>query len=194
MEHISPYARQYNDPNDLDRAGWNARQVEQQRYLSQLSGGSWSQPPWMGWHPIKGASAPRHSDSSFFQRYAQDGDMGFFWKGSRLWGQGEPLGANAMPLNHLEQDDVAPLPKEDGEVSTAEPRIVTEPSPVPIIEDLRMETTDAEPEQHALHVPPYSHLLRTGFGKDSALYEEPLELPKRGYGGSLHRKKKAFSK
>ena len=50
----------------------------------------------------------------------------------------------------------------------------------------------AEPEQHALHVPPYSATIRTGFGKDSALYEEPFEYPE--YKGSLHKKKSRFGK
>jgi len=192
------YARQYNNPDDLHHQAFNARKVSQQHYLSQLSGGSWSQPPWDGWKPIYGASAPRHSASSFLQRYAQDGDSGFFWKGTRLWGQGEPLGANALPMNHLPDDYVEPEqhaePAQPTE-STIQPRIVTEPASMPQDENLIIQTTDAEPEQHALHMPPFSHLMKVqGMGKDGALYEEPFEMPEKKYGGSLHKKKKMFQK
>ena len=72
------------------------------------------------------------------------------------------------------------------------PLVVTEPTPLPDIEDLQEISNDAEPEQHALHVPPYSQQLRQSIGPSSALFEEPLEIPK--YTGSLHQKKKLFSK
>jgi len=192
MEHISPYARQYNDPNDLSREGWNARQVEQQHYLSQLSGGSWSQPPWSGWKPIYGAG--KVGGSNFLQRYAQDGDSGFFYRGTSLYGQGEPLGANALPMNHLPEDYVEPQQHDAPTISTTEPLVVKEPSSAPEIENIAIQTTDAEPEQHALHVPPYSRLMEQKISSDSALYEEPLKLPEKKYGGSFHKKKNVFSK
>ena len=191
MEH----AHQYNNPDDTIHAGWNARQVAQQHYLSQLSGGSWSQPvPWSGWKPIYGAGVS--GGSAFLQRYAQDGDSGFFHRGSSLFGRGEPLGANALPMNHMEDDYVEPEQHaEPMTESTIEPRIVTEPSAMPQEENLVLQTTDAEPEQHALHVPPFSHLMGVkGMGKDGALYEEPFEFPEHKYGGSLHKKKKMFQK
>jgi hypothetical protein len=184
------YARQYNNPDDLHHQAWNARQVAQQHYLSQLSGGSWSQPPWSGWKPIYGAGS---GGSSFLQRYAQDGDSGFFHRGSSLFGRGEPLGANALPMNHFPDDYVEPEQHAEPTESTIEP-IVTEPAPMPQEENLALQTTDAEPEQHALHVPPFSHLMKVqGMGKGGALYEEPFEMPEK-YSGSLHRKKKMFQK
>ena len=186
------YARQYNNPNDLDRAGWNARQVEQQQYLSHLSGGSWSQPPWAGWKPIYGAGAS--GGSSFLQRYAQDGDSGFFHRGS-LSGRGEPIGVSPLPPNSLPEDVyVEPEQHAEPTISTIEP-VVTEPSASPMPEQIALQTTDAEPEQHALHVPPFSRMMKVqGMGKDGALYEEPFEIPEKKYGGSLHRKKKLFQK
>lgn len=205
---ISPYARQYNDPNDLYRKGWNESQVLQQHRLSQLSGGSWSQPPWNGW--FRGAghqeelSGSWFRDSSlppsFLQRFAQDGDSGFFYHGrgglkGLMAGRGLPVGMSPLPPNHLPEDDaVRPLDLPEATVSTAEP-VITEPPSMPRPDEiisLTRSNYEAEPEQHALHVPPFSHLLRTGFGKDSALYEEPLEFPE--YKGSLHKKKKTFSK
>jgi len=187
------YAGQYNNPEDLDRAGWNARQVEQQHYLSQLSGGSWSQPPWSGWKPIIGAGVS--GGSSFLQRYAQDGDSGFFHRGTALFGRGDPLGVSPLPPNSLPEDVyVEPEQHAEPTVSTIEP-VVTQPSAKPMTENIALQTTDAEPEQHALHVPPYSQLMKVqGMGKDGALYEEPFEMPEKKYGGSFHRKKKFFTK
>lgn len=229
---------QFNDPNDLYRAEWNARKSEQQNYLSQLSGGSWSQPPWEGWNykggaypnsvardigsgmsggivagdevfqrkfprflkggswfPMSQRALPEYElfgsgSHDFYQRYAQDGDAGFF-HGMR--GGAEPLGMSPFPPNHIPEDDVRPLDQPLATESKIEPDYV-EPSPLP--DDANLITLSkseqlAEPEQHALHVPPYSHLVRTGFGKDSALYEEPFEIPE--YKGSLHKKKKLFS-
>jgi hypothetical protein len=186
------YARQYNNPHDLHRAGLNARKVEQQHYLSQLSGGSWSQPPWDGWKPIYGAGVS--GGSHFLQRYAQDGDSGFFHRGTSLFGRGEPLGANALPLNHLSDEYVEPQQYDAPTVSTIEP-VITQPSAKPEIENIAIQTTDAEPQQHAIHVPPYSHLMKVqGMGKDGALYQEPLTLPEKTYGGSFHRKRNVFGK
>ena len=54
---------QSNDPNDLHRAEFNQRKSEQQDYLSQLSGGSWSQPPWQGWNYKGGAYPSNHAVS-----------------------------------------------------------------------------------------------------------------------------------
>lgn len=172
------YANQYNNPNDLHRAGFNQRQFDQQR-----RGGSWSQPPWDGWKPIIGAG--------FLQRYAQDGDSGFFHK-NHLFGRGEPF-QSPFGLNHLPSDNIVSREFSEPSVSTIEP-LVYEPSPMP--ENINLIATakseqNAEPEQRALHVPPYSHLMKVGFGKDSALYEDPFAFePPKVYGGSLHRKKK----
>lgn len=242
------YSRQYNNPEDTSRAEWHNRLSAQQDYLSQLSGGSWSQPPWTGYHPSYGAGMsggivagdevfqrrfPRFPmktggswfpitsqrimlpeeagyirdqvnpdgfnlmgmgrSHNFFQRYAQDGDMGFF---HGMNGGAEPIGMSPFPPNSMPQDQVVrPLDKPEASVSTVEPEVVTEPSPMPDDGDLVALSKSeqlAEPEQHALHVPPYSHLLRTGFGKDSALYEEPFEI--KPYQGSLHKKKNRFAK
>jgi hypothetical protein len=235
---------QFNDPADVSRAMWNARKSEQQDYLSKLSGGSWSQPPWQGWNYNGGAYPSNHavdvgcgsglsggivagdevfqrrfprfpmktggswfpmsqralpeydlfgsgSHNNFFQRFAQDGDMGFFYG---MKGGAEPLGMNPFPPNSMPEDDVVrPLDKPIASESKVEPDYV-EPSAVPDTENLVLMTKSevAEPEQHALHVPPYSATVRTGFGKDSALYEEPFEFPE--YKGSLHKKKNRFSK
>lgn len=235
------YSDQYNNPDDTTRAQWHSRLSAQQDYLSQLSGGSWSQPPWTGYHPSYGAgmsggiiagdevyqqSFPRLPrfplsdkrktggswfpitsqrlpdpelfgmggvNKNFFQRYAQDGDMGFF---HGMVGGAEPLGMSPFPPNTMPQDQIVrPLDKPEVSVSTAKPEAIVEPSPMPDDQELVALSKSeqlAEPEQHALHVPPYSHMLRTGFGKDSALYEEPLEIPE--YKGSLHKKKNRFAK
>lgn len=186
---------QSNDPRDLYRAGWNESQMLQQRALSaigdgSLTGGSWSQPPWRGWHPIIGAAKPR--GSNFLARYAQDGDSGFFFKRG-LFGHGEPLGVSPTPPNHLDDTPVFPLEETFAEpaTSTARPEIV-EPSPAPFRENLEEETLfTAEPQQRATHVPPYSHLIVQGLGRStsdekSALYEEPFEIPE--YKGGFHKK------
>lgn len=221
---------QSNDPNDLYRAEWNQRKSEQQDYLSQLSGGSWSQPPWMGYHPSYGAGMsggivagdevfqrrfPRfltggswfpqpfqesvnydrltgmgHGDM-FLQRYAQDGDSGFFG----MSGRGQPVGMSPFPPNHLPEDDtpIQPLNLPLASESKMSP-VIVQPSAMPNDQELVMMSKSevAEPQQHALHVPPYSHLVKTGFGKDSALYEEPFEIPE--YKGSLHKKKSRIGK
>jgi hypothetical protein len=218
---------QFNNPEDITRAMWNARKSEQQSYLSQLSGGSWSQPSWDGWKPIHGAGLsggivagdevfqrqfPRFRGGSWFpmsqrllpeyelfgggvndfiQRYAQDGDSGFF---HGMVGRGEPLGMSPFPPNHLPEDSIQPLDKPLATESNVAP-VVVEPSALPNDEaliTLSKSEQIAEPEQHALHLPPFSGTLRTGFGKDSALYEEPFEMPQ--YKGSLHKKKARFSK
>ena len=184
---------QSNDPRDLYRAGWNQSQVLQQRALSaigdgSLAGGSWSQPPWRGWHPIIGAAKPRGSD--FLALYAQDGDSGFFFRRG-LFGRGEPLGVSPIPPNTLDlpSDDREAL-YTDPKTSIAEP-VVVEPSPYPFRENLEEKTLfTPEPQQRATHVPPYSHLVVQGLGKPldekSALYEEPFEIPE--YKGGFHKK------
>jgi len=186
------YANQYNNPNDLYRQGWNESQVSQQHYLSKLSGGSWSQPPWSGWHPIIGAGTVHSGGNTFLKRYAQDGDSGFFHRG--MSGRGEPLGMSPFPPNHFPEDETAAeetyvAPQHStAEVITVAPHVITEPAPMPV--DSQLEVTanyHAEPEQHATHVPPYSHLLQQGMGKNSALFEEPFEIPE--YKGTLHKKK-----
>lgn len=178
---------QSNNPDDLYRDGFNQRLVEQQHYLSKLSGGSWSQPPWCGYKPIIGAGYS--GGSNYLQRYAQDGDSGFFHRGI-LHGRGDPIGINPIPPNHLNDDDVEPIQGDAPIPSTIEPQVIEEPSPLPQDSNLILQSnSDAEPAQNALHVPPYSHLMRVqGMGKDGALYEEPFEIPE--YKGSLHRKKR----
>ena len=186
---MQSYPGQYNNPDDIDRAIFNESQVLQQHYLSQLSGGSYSQPPWNGWHPIIGAGRKSSDMSSFYRRYAQDGDSGFF----HMMGAGEggdPVGLSPFPPNHLDEAkdaaDVTPLDYKDPEVSVARPdEIPSEPFPENIIAD----TSNAEPEQHSLHVPPYSQMIKNGteqYGEDNVLYEKPLELPK--YKGGFHKK------
>jgi hypothetical protein len=175
-----PYYAQSNDPRDLYREHFNISQERQQERLgSDLMGGSWSQPIWRGWTPIIGAG-----HESFYQRYSQDGDQGFFH--SRAFGRGMPLGMNPAGLNHMETDDYATTYVEP-ELSTAEP-VVVEPSPAPENENLELETVfNAEPEQKAHHVPPYSQTINQGMGKaskdeDSILYETPF-----AYKGKFHR-------
>ena len=178
-----PYYAQSNDPRDVYREHFN---ISQERQQDRLSGGSWSQPIWNGWQPMIGAG---HNDP-FFQRYAQDGDSGFFH--SRIFGSGEPLGMNPTPPNHLTMDyngvahsEVMPT------VSTIHPAIV-EPSPSPEMSNVELAVNfNAEPQQRANHVPPYSQTLMQGLGKavkdeDNVLYEDGFEIPK--YKGGLHKK------
>lgn len=158
----NPYA-QYG-PEDLYH--FNQSQVRQQKRL----GGSYS----LG------------SGGSYFQRYAQDGDSGFFH--SVLFGRGMPIGMNPNELNHLETEENFER-YDDPLESTIEPVVVEEPSPAPL-EDLEVETAfNAEPRQKALHVPPYSQTINQGMGhavkeENNVLYQEPFE-----YKGSLHKKK-----
>jgi hypothetical protein len=198
MEHISPYATQSNNPNDLYRQRWNESQVFQQQYLSQLSGGmkggSWSQPPWNGWCPIYGAGHIDNTGSSFLQRYAQDGDSGFFFRRG-LFGRGEPIGISPLPPNHFDEptDDME-AHYEEPQPSTVQPAIV-QPAPYAPLPNLELQTNfNAEPQQRATYAPPYSHLLKQGMGQvadpKSALHEEPLELPK--YKGGFHKKERRF--
>jgi len=128
--------------------------------------------------------------SSFLQRYAQDGDSGFFFG---MKGGAEPLGS-PFPLNTMPGDEIRPLDKPIASESTVQPEAITEPSPMPDdgVVGLSNSEHNAEPQQRAVYVPPFSHLVKTGFGKDSALYEEPFEIPE--YKGSLHKKKNRFSK
>ena len=126
--------------------------------------------------------------SSFLQRYAQDGDSGFFFG---MKGGAEPLGS-PFPLNTMPGDEVRPLDKPIASESTVQPEVITEPSPMPddaSVVGLANSEHNAEPQQRAVYVPPYSHLVKTGFGKDSALYEEPFEI--KPY---QHKKKNRFSK
>lgn len=187
---------QSNDPADLHHYYWNQRQVAQQAYLSKLSGGSWSQPYWNGWIPMTN-SLPKspvanfenmNYGKDFFQRYAQDGDSGFFQRG---FSHGTAFGG-AMPLNTFDEQtnvvdydtpvDSTILPEEPLEIPSAQPDAT----------QLEEEVVfNAEPQQRATHVPPYSKLLVQGLGKEEdALYEEPFEIPK--YKGFLHKKEKRF--
>lgn len=180
---------QSNDPRDLNRYYFNQRQEAQQDYLSML-GGSWSQPPWNGFHPIIGAGYTRYGESNFLQRYAQDGDSGFFFK-KGIFGGADPIGSNLIPLNTFQETTVEPTYAEPM-TSTIEPPII-EPSSEPNIANLEINTSfNAEPQQKATHVPPYSHLLKQGMGQvtneDSALHEEPFKIP--DYKGTLKKSKR----
>jgi hypothetical protein len=193
---------QSNDPRDLVHAGFNESQRRQQ---ARLAGGSWSQPPWRGWQPISGerlgprpyraAAAATPGGSSFLQKYAQDGDAGFFEKRGLFKG-GQAFGS-PFGLNHLEtpEEDAAACCEqyEEPVTSTIVPDFV-EPGPIQPLANLELETLyTAEPEQRAVHVPPYSRTLVQGLGRavtdrSSALFEEPFEIP--AYKGSLHRGRK----
>jgi len=179
---------QSNNPDDLFRACWNQSQVRQQE---RLSGGSWSQPPWAGWKPIIGAGRGVDMFDSmpdrFYQRYAQDGDSGFF---HGLRGGAEPLGMNPVPANPFHPAGEISHPTEayaEPEASVIIPEIV-QPAPEPIgLEEEQEVAIHAEPQQRAVYAPPYSLTIKQGMGKiaeDSSLYEEPFE-----YKGTLHKKK-----
>ena len=175
----NPYYAQSNDPRDVYRAHFN---ISQERQQDRLAGGSWSQPVWMGWKPIIGAGK-----SNVFQRYAQDGDAGFFH--SRAFGKGMPLGMNPNQLNHIETEENY-QEYETPEVSNTEP-VVVEPAPFPQESNLIVETQfEPEPQQKANHVPPYSQVINQGMGRaskdeNSILYEEPFE-----YSGKFDKKKR----
>ena len=177
-----PYYAQYNDPRDLFQAHFNLSQVRQQE---RLSGGSWSQPTWTGWKPIIGAG----SSHNFLQRYAQDGDSGFFYGGS-LHGCGEPLGVSPLAPNAFNTEERYDTQFQEPGISTIQP-VVVQPLSTPNDVDLEVETSfTAEPEQRATYVPPYSQSLYQGMGRtkdeNDVLYEEPLEIPL--YKGGFHRK------
>jgi hypothetical protein len=187
MYNKMEYYAQYNDPRDLYRAGWNQSQVEQQ---DRLSGGSWSQPPWAGWKPMVGASKTR--GDHWFQRYAQDGDSGFF---HGLRGGAEPLGMSPTPPNTLEMPTppvyAPPAPSEIPVPEAVQLKELNEtvPDAEPDQRELELAVNfNAEPQQHANHPPPYSSMLKQGMGKDSVLYEEPFEMPEHKYTGGLHKK------
>jgi hypothetical protein len=183
-----PYYAQSNDPRDVYRHHFNISQERQQARLAEdaiLQGGSWSQPSWSGWKPIIGAG-----QSDFLQRYAQDGDSGFFH--SRMMGCGNPIGMNPTPPNNLINDysgvsHSTRMPT----VSTLHPTIV-EPSARPDESDLQLEANfTPEPQQRAVYAPPFSQTQMQGLGKavndeDNVLYQEPFEIPK--YKGGLHKK------
>lgn len=178
------YANQSNNPNDLYRYHFNVSQERQQNRLAKqgLIGGSWSQPPWAGWKPITGAG---HTANPF-QRYAQDGDSGFF-HGMR--GGADPIGMSPIPPNqfHPLGDLDAPQEYVAPEASTIVPTVPV-PTPEPQGEEMAI-AYNAEPQQRAVHVPPFSQTLKQGMGKiseDSSLYEDPFEFK---YKGSLHKKK-----
>lgn len=183
------YRIQSNDPRDLYREHFN---ISQERQQDRLAGGSWSQPPWMGWKPIIGAGhlGMQHT-SNFFQRYGQDGDAGFFY--SRLFGRGEPLTTNPHELNHLESDDnyVEYVEPKESMIAPA----IVEPSPMPESANLELDVIyNAEPEQKAHHVPPYSQQIQQGMGRavkneDNVLYEEPFQ-----YSGKFDKKRNALKK
>jgi len=182
---------QSNDPADLHHYYWNQRQQEQQKYLSML-GGSWSQPYWNGWVPMPNSlpSKPygnfqNRMTPDFFQRYAQDGDSGFFHKGYK---EGKCFGGT-MPLNTLDQStEVEYSTPIESIIQTQRP---LQSSTVLDVEDLEEQVVDnPEPEQHALHVPPYSQMLKQGLGhvqdEKNVLHEEPFKIPE--YKGLLHKK------
>ena len=151
----------------------------------RLSGGSWSQPTWTGWKPIIGAG----SSHNFLQRYAQDGDSGFFYGGS-LHGCGEPLGVSPLAPNAFTTEERFDPKFQAPGISTIQP-VVVQPLSTPNDTDLEVETSfTAEPEQRATYVPPYSQSLYQGMGRtkdeNDVLYEEPLEIPL--YKGGFHRK------
>lgn len=176
----NPYYDQSNDPRDLYREHFN---ISQERQQQRLSGGSWSQPTWTGWKPIIGAG------SNFLQKYAQDGDSGFFYGGS-LHGCGEPIGMSPLaPNSFTTEERYDPEFKAPG-ISTIQP-VVIQPLSTPNDTDLEVETSfTAEPQQRATYVPPYSQALYQGMGRakdeNDVLYEEPLEIPL--YKGGFHRK------
>ena len=202
------YRGQSNDPRDIDRAIWNESQVEQ-----QLRGGSWSQPPWNGWHPIIGAGYhPWQShpmgymgsghDPDYFQRYAQDGDSGFFHSGSTPYRElawcpidlsggaiprGNPIGISPFPPNHINEDHMEVEEFEEPLVSTVVPEQVPKDTD-PVI------TQNAEPQQRATYVPPYSQALMMGgkIEEGNVHYQDPLEIPK--YKGGLHKKDKLMKR
>jgi len=183
-----PYYAQSSDPRDLYREHFNISQERQQDRLAQdaiLKGGSWSQPSWSGWKPIIGAG-----QSDFLQRYAQDGDSGFFH--SRMFGSGDPLGMNPTPPNNLINDFKGVAHSQEmPTVSTLHPTIV-EPSPEPKEAEVQLEVNfSAEPQQRAVYAPPFSQTQMQGLGRavkdeENVLYEEPFEIPK--YKGGLHKK------
>ena len=184
----NPYYAQSNDPRDLYREIFNISQERQQNRLAQdaiLKGGSWSQPPWNGWQPIIGAGK-----DDFLQRYAQDGDSGFFH--SSMFGRGDPIGMNPTPPNKLINDfKGVPHSMKLPTVSTIHP-VIVEPSSTPIQSNIEMEVNfTPEPQQRAVFTPPFSQTQMQGLGKavndeNNVLYEEPFEIPK--YKGGFHKK------
>jgi hypothetical protein len=184
-----PYYAQSNDPRDLYRENFNISQERQQDRLGSdaiLKGGSWSQPIWNGWKPMIGAG----HESNFLQKYAQDGDSGFFH--SRMFGRGDPIGMNPTPPNHLSTDYSGVAHSEEmPTTSTINPTIV-EPSPSPEMSNVELQVNfTAEPQQRATYVPPYSQTQMQGLGRavkdeDNVLYQEAFEIPK--YKGGLHKK------
>lgn len=183
-----PYYAQSNDPRDLYREHWNTSQERQQDRLASdaiLKGGSWSQPVWNGWKPIIGAG-----HSNFLQRYAQDGDSGFFY--SRMLGSGDPIGMNPTPPNHLVNDYNGVAHSEAMPTKSTINPVIVEPSPTPQKTNIELEANfTPEHQQRATYVPPYSQTQMQGLGKavndeDNVLYQEPFEIPK--YKGGLHKK------
>jgi hypothetical protein len=170
---------QSNDPNDLYRYHFNVSQQRQQDRLGSdaIFGGSWSQPPWSGWHPMIGAGS-----DNFFQKYAQDSDVGFHY----ALGSGQPLGMNPHPPNHLENESNEALNSND-----INP--ITVPNNSPVMSNIQLETNfTPEPQQRATFVPPFSQTQMQGLGKavkdeDNVLFDEPFEIPE--YKRSLHKKK-----
>lgn len=184
------YANQYNNPDDLYRYHWNVSQERQQERLAKqgMFGGSWSQPPWSGWKPITGAGREFEAPERFFQRYAQDGDSGFF-RGMK--GGAEPIGVSPTPPNqfHPMGDTNAPQEYVAPEVSTIKLDVpIPAPAPMPQSEDMVVAYSE-EPQQRATYAPPFSQTLKQGMGKipdDSVLHEEPFEFK---YKGGFHKKK-----
>jgi hypothetical protein len=209
---------QSNDPRDIDRSIWNESQVEQ-----QLRGGSWSQPPWNGWHPIIGAGSSFASfhpwqshpmgymgsgHTDYFQRYAQDGDSGFFhlsggiphreFAWSPLYGgadpsvpRGLPVGISPFPPNCLDGDyeDRDEPDFADPQLSTIEPEKVPDPDLDP--GELGVVSQSAEHQQRATYVPPYSQTYQR-INEGNVLYEDPLKIPE--YKGGFHKKDKLLKR
>jgi len=187
---------------------------------SVKKGGSWSQPPWRGWHPIIGAGGSPYASFhpwqthpmgymgsghvDYFQKYAQDGDSGFFhtpggvpsrelaWSemagGAEPAPRGLPVGISPFPPNRLQSDLYET--RDDSE-DYEEPQVSTivtehvEPDLDP--EKLEVTTQSAEHQQRATYVPPYSQMTNPNIREGNVLYEEPLVIKK--YEGGFHKKK-----
>ena len=121
--------------------------------------------------------------NNYFQRFAQDGDLGFLYD-HKIFGAGEPLGSNP---NFSGFSTEIPTTK-----NIKKSYVVPSPSPIESNLELAVNFT-AEPEQRAVHVPPFSQTIIQGLGKavndeKSVLYQEPFEIPV--YKGKLHKNKR----
>lgn len=125
--------------------------------------GSWG-PPWYDPSILPGWRIP--TGGNVFQKYAQDGDSGFFYNCDG----GLALGGH-MPLNSFTESTGESYT--EPEVSTVIPTLVPEEVEVP---------EDAEPEQHSNYTPPFSQIE-----ENNSLYEKPFEFPP--YKGGFHKKR-----